>query len=335
MILLSPSSMPKECLDKKLVFLAGPIKGAECWQDKAIADLADMDIYIANPRRDGGEGFDYDKQVEWETYYLRRADVIMFWIPPEAEKVDGRSYAQTSRFELGEWLGRTDFNHCADKAVVVGIDNAFPGKSYVVKRCQNSPCQVFDSYDETLAEVRRRIGVVGNVFFTSDTHFGSQRALELSKRPFVSVNDMNWSLVANWNRIVKEDDVVWHLGDFGDLRYAMHLNGKIHLVLGNYETDEIKRNPAYLDELKQIFASVDLSREIVTSDGETLHLSHKPSGADKDIFNAFGHIHGRQKCKKFGCDVGVDANHFMPMREADVLFCKNAVARCYDEEVFL
>lgn len=334
MMLLTPDSAPQRHDDKKLVFLAGPIMGAENWQQRAIADLADLDIYIANPRREKSDNFNYDRQVEWETFYLSRADVVMFWLPLEAQHVEGRSYAQTSRFELGEWLGRTDFNRRAGKAVVIGIEDGFPGKSYVCKRCENSPCRVFDSYRQTMAEVRRRLESRGRVFFTSDTHFGSERTLVLSRRPFASVRDMDWSLTANWNRAVAPEDTVWHLGDFGAPEFAMHLNGHIHLILGNYESDEIKRNPAYLEELKRTFVSVDLSRVITTSDGEPLHLSHKPSGADQQMFNAFGHIHGRQKCKRFGCDVGVDANHFAPLAEEDLLFYKNAVIRHYDEEVF-
>ena len=97
-------------------------------------------------------------------FYLSRADVVMFWLPLEAQHVEGRSYAQTSRFELGEWLGRTDFNRRAGKTAVVGIEDGFPGKSYICKRCENSPCQVFDSYRQTMAEVRRRLESRGRVF---------------------------------------------------------------------------------------------------------------------------------------------------------------------------
>lgn len=156
----------------------------------------------------------------------------------------------------------------------------------------------------------------------------------LSRRPFASVEEMNWALVANWNRTVGPQDTVWHLGDFGDLAFAAHLNGSIRLVFGNYEVDAIRRDPAYRQELERTFASVDLSRVIRTADGEQLHLSHKPSAADREMFNAFGHIHGRQKCKRFGLDVGVDGNHFAPLSEEDLLFFKRAVNREYDEEVF-
>ncbi len=101
MMLLTPDLPPQRHDDKKLVFLAGPIMGAENWQQRAIADLADLDIYIANPRREKSDNFNYDRQVEWETFYLSRADVVMFWLPLEAQHVEGRSYAQTSRSANG------------------------------------------------------------------------------------------------------------------------------------------------------------------------------------------------------------------------------------------
>lgn len=334
MIVLTPNTPPVNVYDKKLVFLAGPIQGAENWQKDAIADLADLDIYVANPRRDNSADFNYVSQVEWETLYLKKADVIMFWIPAESYEVKGRSYAQTNRFELGEWLGRTDFNRRLNKKIVIGIDNNFPGKRYIIKRCEKFPCPIFDTYRQTITEVRRLLTEKINIFFTSDTHFGSERALVYSHRPFSSVDEMNKALVDNWNKIVKPQDTVWHLGDFGDISFAKQLNGNINLILGNYELDAIAYNSQYLQDLQNTFALVEKNAVITTADGEALHLSHKPSDADRTMFNAFGHIHGLQKCKHFGYDVGVDANHFRPISEKYFLDYKNSIINCYDENVF-
>ena len=172
MILLKPDMPPADLKDKKLVFLAGPIMGAENWQARAAADLADLDVYVADPRREKSENFDYDRQVGWESFYLSRADVVMFWLPLATAEIKGRSYAQTTRFELGEWLGRTDFNRRPGKTVVIGIEEGFAGKSYVCKRCEGTPCTVFDAYEQTLAEVRRRLQASGRVFLTYATQLG-------------------------------------------------------------------------------------------------------------------------------------------------------------------
>lgn len=337
-VILTPAHNGPFPDNRKMVFLAGPIQGAENWQLRAINDLADFDIYIANPRREKNDNFVYARQVDWETEHLRRADIVMFWLPPEAEHIEGRSYAQTSRFELGEWLGRTDFNRLPGKKVIVGAAPGFSGRRYFCQRAAHSPLEVYDSYEETINTVRRELSKplpCKRVFFTSDTHFGSARTLELSRRPFADVEEMNRTLVANWNRTVNPGDDVWHLGDFGDLKWVPALNGTIHLILGNYEIDTAKQNPDYRRRLETVFAGVELSREIVTADGEKLHLSHKPSGHNPEMFNAFGHIHGRQTCKKFGIDVGVDAHAYTPLSEADLLFYKKAIFECFDEEVFL
>ena len=71
-------------------------------------------------------------------------------------------------------------------------------------------------------------------FFTSDTHFGAERTRTLFKRPFSSIKEMDKSIIKNWNKKVKKEDLVYHLGDFGDFNKVKKLNGKIILILGNY-----------------------------------------------------------------------------------------------------
>ena len=41
-----------------------------------------------------------------EKKYMALADVILFWIPEASEDIKGRSYAQTTRTEFGEYLAR-------------------------------------------------------------------------------------------------------------------------------------------------------------------------------------------------------------------------------------
>ena len=334
MELITPASPQKDYSDKKIVFLAGPIKGAPNWQADAIKDLADLDVYVANPRRENVMNFNLDLQVNWESRFLAAADVIMFWIPKKESDVAGRDYAQTSRFELAEWMAKTHYNHTR-KQVVVGIDDAFFGKSYIVKRLQAENVPVYSTYTETLSKVRSLLKSGGRVFFTSDTHFGSERAMTLSRRPFISVKEMDASLVLNWNNEVASDDMVYHLGDFGDLNIRPYLHGKIHLILGNYETDALKENNALQQKLEKCFASVLQHDTLTLKNGEQVYLTHKPSECKKDMFNLFGHIHGLKKVSINGLNVGVDANHFRPISEDDVLFFKNAILNYYDYEVFL
>lgn len=80
------------------------------------------------------------------------------------------------------------------------------------------------------------------IFFTGCTHFGHANIIKLANRPFVNVEDMNETLVENWNRVVRKHDTVFHLGDFaykgGDRdAFLSRLNGKIHRVQGNHDPE--------------------------------------------------------------------------------------------------
>lgn len=69
--------------DEKLVFLAGPIRGAKNWREQATMLLSDgtsEKLIFVSPDRLGGEKIDtpghesfVNRQRQWELYYLRRA----------------------------------------------------------------------------------------------------------------------------------------------------------------------------------------------------------------------------------------------------------------------
>jgi hypothetical protein len=79
---------PPEIIDTPddIIFLAGPIQGAPDWQTKAAHIIHDIDksVVVASPRKDYAPGeFVYEKQVDWETHFLRRAGrtgVVAFWL---------------------------------------------------------------------------------------------------------------------------------------------------------------------------------------------------------------------------------------------------------------
>lgn len=133
-------------VDGRVVFLAGPIQGTPDWQARAAEHIhfVDNDIVIASPRKDYlDEEFIYEAQVDWETHFLNRAAKrggIMFWLASQTEETPGRAYAQTSRFELGEWKVR--YNKGGIK-LVVGIEEGFGNARYIRRRfeqdCPNVP----------------------------------------------------------------------------------------------------------------------------------------------------------------------------------------------------
>src|SRR3712207_7718934 len=82
-------------------------------------------------------------------------------------------------------------------------------------------------------------------YFTSDTHFGHAKMLDLNSRPYLTVGEMDTAIVNAWNDVVGPEDVVWHLGDFSSYRDGRldevfwRLNGKEkHLIIGNHDRSE-------------------------------------------------------------------------------------------------
>lgn len=156
-------------------------------------------------------------------------------------------------------------------------------------------------------------------FFTSDTHFGDHRTLNIHKRPFGSVGEMNALMTANWNATVGPEDEVWHLGDVARTANQMSqflamLPGRKHLVRGNNDPGSV--NPDIGWDSVQDYRELEL-------DGHRLVLCHYPfrswNGQHRKSINLHGHSHGRLKKIPRQVDVGVDAWDFRPISLADIL----------------
>ena len=84
------------------------------------------------------------------------------------------------------------------------------------------------------------------IWFSSDTHFGHNKEFLYGPRGFSNVEEMNEAIIERWNKVVKPDDIVYHLGDtmLNDNEKGiecMHrLNGEIFLIWGNHDTDARK-----------------------------------------------------------------------------------------------
>lgn len=83
-----------------------------------------------------------------------------------------------------------------------------------------------------------------SIWITSDLHFNHQNILkyEPASRPFETVEEMNETLINNWNSYVNDEDTVFILGDLcmGQVSEAAalvnRLKGKKILVRGNHDT---------------------------------------------------------------------------------------------------
>lgn len=76
------------------------------------------------------------------------------------------------------------------------------------------------------------------IFVISDTHFGHNNIIRYCNRPFSDVSDMNTVMIDRWNKTVRPQDIVYHLGDvyFGEKGRCLEvLNGHKRLILGNHD----------------------------------------------------------------------------------------------------
>jgi len=84
------------------------------------------------------------------------------------------------------------------------------------------------------------------VYLISDLHLNHANIIKYCDRPFRDVAEMNAALIGNWNRVVKEDDTVFFLGDlaFGrdPLSWLEELNGHIALIKGGHDRFNARRS---------------------------------------------------------------------------------------------
>lgn len=137
-------------------------------------------------------------------------------------------------------------------------------------------------------------------YYISDTHFGHENVIEFDNRPFANLEEMENTIINNWNRKVKDDDEVYFLGDLcfrskmSPVNYLRRLKGKKYLILGNHDMATIMKN----DQAKAMFESI--SQILVVEDGgEQIVLCHFCMASwwhkEKGVLHFYGHIHNSKE----------------------------------------
>lgn len=170
------------------------------------------------------------------------------------------------------------------------------------------------------------------IWFTADSHIGHRNIIKYCQRPFSNVEEMNETLICNWNKVVGKNDYVFHLGDFsvgGAAEWTSildNLNGRIFLVLGNHDMNNVDQG------FMRRFEDVAMQM-LITIGKQRVYLNHYPflcyGGAYRGTWQLFGHVHTSscmsgldgprlQMLFPRQYDVGVDNNNYTPISFEEV-----------------
>ncbi len=162
-----------------------------------------------------------------------------------------------------------------------------------------------------------------NIWFTSDQHWGHANIIRFSERPFADVESMNEALIANWNRVVGERDIVYHLGDIFLLptseakKVRDRLHGRICLVRGNHDktADSMKGGFEWIKdyyELKYDDEGAPEGRRRIVLCHYAFRVWNK---SHHGAWHLYGHSHGSlpDEPNSLSFDVGVDCHAYTPL----------------------
>ena len=173
------------------------------------------------------------------------------------------------------------------------------------------------------------------IYVTSDLHLCHDRGFIYEPRGFQNIDDMNKTIIKNWNNIVNPEDDVYCLGDImlndneAGLNFLKQLKGNIHIVLGNHDTD----TRAKLYKTCHNVVEVELALKIKYN-GYHFFMTHYPcftgnlekESLKKCLCNLYGHTHQTTNFYQdipFMYHVGVDSHNCTPISIDQIIFDMN------------
>ena len=127
-------------------------------------------------------------------------------------------------------------------------------------------------------------------YFISDTQFGNDALRKACRGKFKSIEEMDNTIINNWNSVVLDDDTVYVLGDFwrgGNTPaedYLQRLKGRKHLVRGNRDS-WLDNEPEAGKHFERVEKHIELREE-------KLFLCHYPMLRWNEDYNGVFLIHG-------------------------------------------
>lgn len=167
------------------------------------------------------------------------------------------------------------------------------------------------------------------IYFIADTHFLHKNIIKYCNRP----EDCDKQMIKNWINIVKNDDIVIHLGDVAcgykgqedKLRKIFELlPGEKYLIKGNHDTKENEFYTNFLNFKKvsdymilenvfcchypfeiNLYTDLEVSQKIL----EFMKI-FKENNCE---FLLHGHTHNKKSLFKYAYNVSVENNNYSPL----------------------
>lgn len=147
-------------------------------------------------------------------------------------------------------------------------------------------------------------------WFTSDEHYGHEKIIKYSNRPFINIKEMNGAIIDNFNSKVSKDDITIHAGDFcwsknqreAHFDYISKLNGSHIFLVGSH--DHWLPSSAKYIWRKRFNGNLLVVCHYAMRTWECSHYNS---------WQLFGHSHGRLETCGKQYDIGVDNNNYSPV----------------------
>jgi calcineurin-like phosphoesterase family protein len=170
-----------------------------------------------------------------------------------------------------------------------------------------------------------------DIWVISDTHLNHSNILNFigkdnnHVRPFGSVGEMNERILTRWNEVVKEGDIVYHLGDvtFGskdDFKTLWpQFKGSKRLIVGNHDDIKFLSSGGFFKKVSMwrmwpeynlVFSHVPLHESQMQR-----YISEEKT---RYLVNVHGHIHQNPSPTDRHINVSVEAVNYYPQHIEDL-----------------
>lgn len=156
---------------------------------------------------------------------------------------------------------------------------------------------------------------MNKMWLIGDLHFGHKKIIEYCNRPFSDVEEMNKTLISNWNSVVGKNDEVIAVGDFALMSkdniidIGRQLKGRKTLILGNHDQASIQ---TYYEAGFEFVSKYPIVKD------EFAIISHEPlfTNTTSPYVNIFAHVHDNENFKSVsccGCCVSAERINYTPI----------------------